>query len=80
MHHALKQAIDTAGNASALARMIGVSDGYGRHLATGTRPLTPELAAKIERATGVKAEALMPETVWIRKRNRLTGYVVDLPP
>jgi DNA-binding transcriptional regulator YdaS (Cro superfamily) len=78
MQPALKKAIDVAGNASALARMIGVSPGYARHLGTGTRPITPAIAVQIERATGVKAEALMPETQWLRARGKLTGYVVSV--
>lgn len=77
---ALEEAFEYAGSASALARLIDVSPGYARHMGTGTRPMTPTIAAKIERVTGIKAERLMPETKWLRSRGRLTGYVVDLPP
>ena len=63
----LKKYFDSGrGNASRLARSIGVSLSYFSQMASGYRPISPERAISIEKATtgAVRCEDMRPDIDW----------------
>jgi DNA-binding transcriptional regulator YdaS (Cro superfamily) len=65
----------------ALALAVGTSPAYLYQIATGwkgKRP-SPDLAKRIESASGIRCETLRPDLQWMRdKEGNVTGYFSPL--
>jgi len=57
---ALQEAIEIAGNQSALAEALDVTRQAVSAWVTGAKGISPAMAVEIERATGVQRERLVP--------------------
>lgn len=72
----MQRAVEVAGGQTALARLIGVTQGLIWHYVRNAQP-PPERCAEIERATGVTCEELRPDVDWDRdEAGNVTGYRV----
>jgi DNA-binding transcriptional regulator YdaS (Cro superfamily) len=72
----MQRAVEAAGGQTALARLIGVTQGLIWHYVRNAQP-PPERCADIERVTGVACEELRPDVDWDRDdAGRVTGYRV----
>lgn len=63
MMNALQKAVDIAGSQAALARLVGKKQGHIWWWLNEKSPLPPEIAIKIELATGVPRHELRSD-IW----------------
>lgn len=80
-HSGITRAIKAADGQTALARLMGVTQGFIHQLTTGRSRLTPERAVQIETVLSgkVKCEELVPDIVWNRDaRGRVKSYTVQV--
>lgn len=63
---AIKKACDIIGSQAALAKLLGVTQGYISQLATGHRQIPAEYCPAIEAATNgtVRCEEMRPDVQW----------------
>ena len=61
-----EKAIKQAGGKAKLARALGQSPGHIWQIAYGMRPVPASWCEPIEALTGVTAEKLRPDLMWIR--------------
>jgi len=64
--HLFERVIKKAGGPAKLARALDQSPGYIWQIKAGTRPLPPSWCEPIEALTGITAEKLRPDLMWIR--------------
>ena len=75
----INRAIDLAGGQTALAKLMGVTQGLIHQLTTGRSNLTPERAVQIETVLGgkVTCEELLPQFEWQRDQDgKVASYTV----
>lgn len=72
--------VEWAGTQKRAAELAGMSESLVSRILSGERPLLPEHAARIERATDglYRADELLPDVTFIRSGGAVTGHVVPL--
>lgn len=74
---AMQKAIEIATGQTALARMLGCTQGLVWHYLNGGRQIPPERCKDIERFTGVSCDELRPDIEWDRDHSgAVIGYRV----
>lgn len=66
----IEQAIAVAGSAAALAQLLEVSDAAVGQWKSGERRVPEERCPAIEQFTGVTVEALRPDALWVRVKDK----------
>lgn len=75
---AIQQAVAIAGSQTALAELIGVTQGLIHHYLRGVKP-PPDRCVAVEQSTGIRCELLRPDITWTRREDgQITGYHVPL--
>lgn len=73
---ALSKAVSIAGGQASLGRLIEASKSQVNSWFKYGKPIPPARCISIEKATGVRCEDLRPDIEWVRKRGRVTAYLV----
>ncbi len=74
----IQRAVKAAGGQTALARLIGCTQGLVWRYVNGLK-IPPERCMVIERATGVRCEEIRSDIPWTRNPDGSISYSVTIP-